>query len=391
MKTPHRSSNRSCDYPYILQNFGEFSHPHHAGPSGRAGRWMLDLRLIATLLFLAAASMMPACRRQATPSQDVWAEVDGQPISREQVERMVHRRGATAGAAADIQETQSFELNILDEMINRQILLEHATRSGITVSEAEVDTQVSQMESPDSKENFEKKLEAQGLDLAELRDEIRSNLVINKLIHRDITSHVAVSDEEIAAYYDHNKANFNVPEMAYHLAQILVTPGTDPEVHNLRNDDAKDPQTANRKIQALYAQLRSGADFATVAEEYSEDPRSASNGGDLGFIPVSGLNSNPQLKQVVNNLKPGQMSGIIQTPQGYHIVKLLGIEKAGLRSLTDPEVESAIRNTLMNEKEQLLRVAYIDVLRQRATVRNYLADQILKNAGESPQPALSTD
>src|SRR5208283_5631202 len=101
----------------------------------------------------------------------------------------------------------------------------------------------------------------------------RRNIIITKLINKEIISNIKVTDAEIAAYYERNKANFNVPETAYHLAQIEVTPRADPEIRNLKNDDAKTPAEAERKIQALYARLRANEDFGAVAQAYSEDPR----------------------------------------------------------------------------------------------------------------------
>ncbi|MCL5005526.1 MAG: peptidylprolyl isomerase [Acidobacteria bacterium] len=324
-----------------------------------------------------------ACQKSKLKSGVVWAEVDGQPIFRDQVEKIYRNRVSPGGEAADKEEVLSYELNILDELINNQILVAHAEHSGITVSEAEVDTKVSQLESPYSKEEFVQKLKQRGMTESDLREEVRNSLMVDKLINKDIDSRVSVSDAEIAAYYQRNKAAFSIPETEYHLAQIEVTPGPDSDLRNLKNDDAKTPAAARQKIQALYAQLRSGADFAIVAQDYSEDPTTASSGGDMGFIPASGLDANPELKKIVESLKVGQISGIIKTRNAYHIVKLLGIEHAGQGELSDPKVQSSIRKTLINEKEQLLKAAYIETLRDKAKVKNFLAEQIVQHGVSS--------
>jgi len=347
--------------------FRSLSLPHSLGLAG-----------VLCLLLLTFA-----CQKRQSKSGAVWAEVDGQPIFRDQVEKIYHSRGISSGASADKEEVLSYELNILDELINNQILLAHAAHSGITVSEAEVDTKVSQLESPYSKQEFEQKLKQRGMDENDLREEVRSSLTVTKLISKDIDSRISVSDAEIAAYYQRNQASFNVPETEYHLAQIEVTPRPDRDVRNLKNDDAKTPAAAERKIQALDAQLRSGEDFSTVAQEYSEDPTTASTGGDMGFIPASGLETNPALKRIVKSLKVGQISGIIKTKDAYHIIKLLGIEQAGQGQLSDPKLQSSIRNTLVNEKEQLLKAAYIETLRDEAKVKNLLAEQIVQHGAES--------
>jgi len=332
---------------------------------------------VVGLLALGALALVFACRRHADP-RERWAEVDGQPIYHVEVERIFRSRVAAGTDAASPEQAQGLKLSILNELINNQILMAHGAHTGMTVSEAEIDTKVAELASPYSKEEFQNKLTEQGLQMDELRQQVRQNLIITKLINKDISSRIAVSDAEIARYYERNKAIFNVPETQYHLAQIEVTPVADPEVRNLKKDDAKNPAAAERKIQALYVRLQGGADFATVAQEYSEDPRTAAGGGDMGFVPASGLASNPQLKQVVSSLKVGQMSGIFRSTAGYHIIKLLGKEEPGQRLLSDLQVQNAIRQALRNEKEQLLKAAYIEDLRNRAKVVNYLAQQILK-------------
>jgi len=347
---------------------------------GRPGGHRLPASVLGLLAVAGVISLMPACQRHNAGSRAVWAQVDGHPIYRDQVEKIYSSRSGSTGEASDQEEALSYQLNILNELINNQILLAHAARSGITVAESEVDTKVAQLGSPYSKEQFAQKLKERGMTENDLRDEVRTTLTLNKLLNRDINARVSVSDADIAAYYQHNKASFDVPETEYHLAQVEVTPGSNKDVHNLKNDDAKTPQMAQRKVQALYAQLRAGQDFAAVAQNYSEDPTTAPSGGDMGFVPESSLAGNPALERVVKSLKPGEISGIIATPSGYHIIKLLGVEKAGQYPLTDPNVQARIRKTLMNEKQQLLKAAYIETLRDKAKVQNLLAEQIIKES-----------
>ncbi|MHB8654704.1 MAG: peptidylprolyl isomerase [Terriglobia bacterium] len=332
-------------------------------------------------LILAGLALLPACSRKASPKAGVWAEVDGRPIYRDQVERQYHSQAASGSNASSQAQALTFKLNILDELINNQILVDHASQAGISVAETEVDSKLKELQVAFTADEFQKKLREQGMDLNSLRQEIHENLIINKLINKEITSRIMVTDAEISDFYNHNQASFNVPETQYHLAQIQVTPTLDPQVRNLKNDDAETPAAAERKIQALYARLRSGDDFATVAQQYSEDPRTSVGGGDMGFVPASSLATNPQLKAAVGTLKVGQISGIIQTGTGFHIIKLLAIEAPGQRQLSDPGVQSAIRQNLTNEKEQLLKAAYIEDLRNRTKVANYLAQDIITAAG----------
>jgi peptidyl-prolyl cis-trans isomerase SurA len=297
------------------------------------------------------------------------------------VERYYRSRPTTSSETGKEALALSLKLNILNELINNEILLAHALRAGVNVSEAEVDKKLADLRTPYSEEDFQKKLKDQGMTLNDLRQQVRNGLLVEKVINKEIASRLSVSDAEIAEYYERNKASFNVPETQYHLAQILVTPIPDPQLRNLANDDARTPVAAERKIKALYARLRKGEDFDKLAQAYSEDPNTVSSGGDMGFIPASSLASQKKILMALQSLKVGQVSGIIRDPEGYHIVKILGREVAGQRPLSDPQVQNSIRQALMNQKEQLLRAAYIEDLRDKASVSNHLAAEIVKAAG----------
>ena len=117
------------------------------------------------------------------------------------MERLYRGRTTQGTDAATPEEAASFKLNILNELINNQILVMHASHSRITASEAEIDAKVGELKSPYSPEEFQKKLQEQGLDNDALRKQIRENIILTKLINKDIIAHINVTDAEIAAYY----------------------------------------------------------------------------------------------------------------------------------------------------------------------------------------------
>jgi len=132
--------------------------------------------------------------------------------------------------------------------------------------------------------------------------------------------------------------------------------------------------------------LESGEDFAAVAANYSEQPETSANGGDLGFIPESSLKSDRQAAEAISKLKAGQYSsplpgGDPRKLAGFRIIRLISRETAGQRELSDPTVKQAIQTQLRERREQLLRTAYYESLRNDAKVENYLADSILKSSG----------
>jgi peptidyl-prolyl cis-trans isomerase SurA len=168
------------------------------------------------------------------------------------------------------------------------------------------------------------------------------------------------------------------------MAQIVVTSQPDPNVHNLKNDKAKNEEEAGRKMQAIEARLKQGEDFAMMAQNYSEDPTTTPNGGDLGFMGESALDKvSPELKKLVLSLQPGQMSPVIRTQSGFQILKMISKEPAGQRDLSDPRVQQSIRETLLSRKDQLLKTAYYESARNEAKVVNNMAKTVFGNAGKN--------
>jgi peptidyl-prolyl cis-trans isomerase SurA len=208
------------------------------------------------------------------------------------------------------------------------------------------------------------------------------------VLNKEVTSKVNVSDQDISDYYKTHKSEFNFIEPQYHLAQIFVTTSPNPQLRNQNNKAQTEPE-ARKKIQMIMNRLDSGDDFGTLAMNYSEDSETASNGGDLGFTPESALrNTDPSTRDAVMNLKPGQYSPVITVANpttrqilGFRIVKLIAKEPAGQREFSDPRVQQAIRAELRDRREQLLKAAYYEVLRDQAKVENYYAQSILDSNG----------
>jgi peptidyl-prolyl cis-trans isomerase SurA len=187
----------------------------------------------------------------------------------------------------------------------------------------------------------------------------------------------------VADFYNANKSSFNLAEPQVHLAQILVTPMPDPNVKNLKSDKAQNDQQARQKIQMIEARLKQGEDFAMLAQAFSEETNTASNGGDLGFVPASSLEqAHPDLRKMVMSLQPGHFSPIIKTPEGYRILRVISKEPAGQRELNDPRVQQTIRETLINRKDQLLKAVYYEIARNEAEVINYYAQSLFAKFSE---------
>jgi peptidyl-prolyl cis-trans isomerase SurA len=222
------------------------------------------------------------------------------------------------------------------------------------------------------------------MTLDDLKMQVRKELSVDKLINKEITSKINITDADVTGFYNANRKSFNLAEPTIHLMQIVVTPNPDPNVRNLKGDKAKNDDEAGKKIRAIEARLKQGQDFASIAQNYSEDPQSASNGGDLGNVPESALEkTSTDLRKLVLSLQPGQISPILHTQGDYRILKMISREPAGQRELSDPRVQQTIRENLLNRKDQLLKSAYYETARNEAKIVNYLAKSVMDGAGKT--------
>ncbi len=331
-------------------------------------------------------ALLAACHSQ--PGGDVMATVDGRKILRADVDKYYQNQVASAQQAPTGEQATALRLNILHQMIDDEILMRRAEKLGLLATDEEVDRKYNEIKSPYTQEEFDQRLKDKKISLADFKRDIRRSITVDKVLNKEVSSKINITDQDISDYYNAHKAEFNLIEPQYHLAQIMVTPMPNPQAHN-QNDKAQNEGDARKKIQMIANRLDSGDDFATLAMKYSEDPETSGNGGDLGTVPESSLrNTDALTRDAVMRLKPGQYSSIISvvnpaTKQtlGFRIVKLESKEPAGQRELGDPRVQQAIRSQLHDRREQLLKAAYYEVLRDSAKVENYYAKQVLDTNG----------
>lgn len=338
-------------------------------------------------------SLLSGCKQPEHHAADVWAVVNGTEIKRDEVEKYYKSRFNPEAQETSPEEVLSGKLNVVEQLINNEILLERAKKLNLEASDGEVEDKFTELKSGYTEDEFQRKLKDGGMTVDDLKRDLRRQLSIQKLLNREVAAKVTITDQDVLDFYNTNRNQFNVAEAQFRISQIVITPHKDPLVRNRKNDDATNEAEAQRKAKMLQDKLNSGADFAQLAMDYSEDPNTAATGGDLGYIPESSLNApqtDPMLKKVVLSLKPGQVSPPIQLRDRICILKLVAREAAGQRGVSDPQVQQMVRDTLRNRKEQLLRNAYLAVARDEAKVSNYLALQVIETAGKLPDAAKPT-
>jgi peptidyl-prolyl cis-trans isomerase SurA len=326
---------------------------------------------------LAAAFLISfSCNQSVSP--DVAATVNGKPITYAELDKQFAFQFADAAQRSSDDQLSFQKLEFLRVLIDNEIMLQRAEKSSLLATDADVEAKLNEMKAPYTQEEFQKQLANRKMSADDLKAQIRRELSIEKLFNKEIRSLINITDQDIKDYYNANKANFNLPQPQYHLAQILVTPFDDPNFRNLKNDKAKNDDQARRKIMMIEQSLKSGQDFAALASNYSEDPSTSANGGDLGFIGESDLEkANPELRKLIMSLPANGISQIIKTQEGYRILKVLSKEPAGQRDLGDPRVQQGIREALVTRKDQLAKAAFYETARNDAKVGNYFAQKVM--------------
>jgi len=347
----------------------------------------LNLGAALSALGLALVFAATGCQSKKPDRPGVAATVDGENIYRADVEK--YFRNQTAGSTQPLSEEQAtgLRLSILDNLIDNQILLHRAGKLGLLPTDDEVARRLKEIKSPYTDQEFLERLKERNLTLEDMQGEVRRSLAADKVVNREITSRINVTDQDIAAYYNQHRSEFNLIEPRYHLAHILVLTGPDPRAPN--PNQAASPAEARRKIDAVFSRLRAGEEFSTLAMTYSEDSATSSNGGDLGIVPESGLKqTDAATRDSILKLKPGEYTPVIpvagQAPRqiaGFRIVKLLSVEPAGVRELSDQRVQQDIRQQLEERRAQLLKTAYFEVMRNEAKIENYYAREVLASTG----------
>jgi peptidyl-prolyl cis-trans isomerase SurA len=354
-------------------------------------------RPVALLLIaLAGGALATACRaapasRAATPvTPDTWAVVDGRQITRNDVEK-AYQRSRDGAEGLPEEETLAAKLGILDELIVQDLLLAKAASLKLEIPAADLDTAFNNAKNNLTDEAFQQELTKRGLNAADMREGLRREMLTQKVLEQEVGSKVTVTDADINSFFAANRAQFNVPEESYRIAQIVVTPVREARVTNGAGDDATTPEAANAKVRMLMERLKGGAPFAQLAAAYSEDPESASRGGDLGLVPLSRLKTAPPaLRNAVLDKAPGTVN-VVSAGGAHTVVLVVAHEPAGQRDLSTPGLKERITETLRGPKEQLLRTAYLTTVRGDATIVNHLARQIVESKGRSasaPAPVL---
>src|SRR6266446_5267313 len=189
------------------------------------------MKCLSISALIAALLVLASCGSASKASADVVARVNGKDITTTQLEKQFQAHLNGAEQPPSIEEQQDLKLQVLNQMINDQILLEQASAAGLNATDSEIDVKFNEFKNQYTEDKFKDLLKEQKMTTDDIRNELRKSITIDKLVNKEITSKISVTDAEIKNFYEKNKESFNLPE-SFHIAHLLITPVADPELHN---------------------------------------------------------------------------------------------------------------------------------------------------------------
>ena len=302
-----------------------------------------------------APAQAPAAKPVPPQLPEIVARVNGEAISGKDLDDAVK---AVAGRAGPIppDERDRVYRGVLDNMIGYRLIIQEAKERKIAVPDAELDAQVAQIRAQfPSEAQFQQALTAQKTTLEAVRSDTRDEMSAEKLVESAIADKVAVKPEAVTDFYQKNQDKFQQGPRVRASHILIGIP---------QNADAATKQQAKTKAEALLKDLKSGKDFAATAKANSQDPGSAPNGGDLGYFEQGQMV--PPFEQAAFALKTGEMSEIVETQFGYHIIKLA--DKQDSRVVPLDEAKQQIEQYLTEQNRHAQTELFVNGLKAKAKI-----------------------
>lgn len=268
-----------------------------------------------------------------------------------------------------IEERKKAVVDLIDKEIIRELMHQEAKKSSKMVDPKIIDAELGRIRDMyKSKEEFAADLKRRKLTEEGLRSNLGIDSMIQQLVQERIEGKITIADDQVQKFYEENKERFQRPE-AYHTRHIFLPHFTKEMFKNVSKEQMRDKEKefsaqAEANMKSILKKIRDGADFVETAKKYSKDEATASKGGDLEFI-YKGVFP-PTFDEAVGKLKPQEVSDVVKTPFGYHIIQLLETKAPDTAPFED--LKESIQKHLFVQEGQKQLQAYVDDLRKKADV-----------------------
>jgi peptidyl-prolyl cis-trans isomerase C len=310
--------------------------------------------------------VMPALAEKTQPSEDKVAMVNGSVVSRVSFDREmtgVRQRFSSMGKPLSPSQLPELEKRVLDNLINIELLYQQSRKVGTKVDEAEVNAQFEALKKRFPTEaEFNNAIKNMKLTETVMKSQISRGISIQRFLDKMTLGKVEVSEEEIKAYYDSHTNLFKKPEQI-RASHILIKVET--------GADEKDKAKARKTIEKIRQRLVKGEDFGALAKEFSQCPSSA-KGGDLNYFGKRQM-AKP-FEEAAFALKVGELSDVVETQFGYHLIKLTDKKSASTNSYKD--MKDRIKKNLMREKIRVEVSNYVQELKKTAKIEIFLVKDV---------------
>src|SRR5271156_385581 len=206
----------------------------------------VSLVVVGAFLLIA----LSGCNRNSSGG-DVMAAINGRKLYRSEVDKYYANQTAGSDQQPTGEQAVSLRLSILNELVETEILMQRAEKLGLLATDEEVDRKLNEIKSPYTAEEFNKRLQDKKISLDDFKRDLRRSLTRDKVLNKEITSRINITDQDVSGYYNEHKAEFNLIEAQYHLAKIMVSGLVNTQVHNLQNSKAQSDAEARKKIQTI--------------------------------------------------------------------------------------------------------------------------------------------
>ena len=322
-------------------------------------RWPI-LGLVITIIgasALVSAQDAPPASSDPQNFPDVVARVNTTEISKTQ---LLRRAEALKSQLPPSEAGEGFYQRVLGDMVNSELLYQSVETKGLAPADAEVDAELdSQRQRFGGEAAFGSALKQQGISLDEVKLDLKKELGIRRLVERDFIPQLTVTEEEKKTFYDENQESMRQPTQ-FKAAHILISV----------DESATPEQKAElkKKAESIRNMVEMGQDFAELAAKNSGDPGSKNNGGELGWMSEG--QTVPPFEAAMKSLEPGELSELVETRYGYHIIKLQ--ERRGSGARPYEEVEERIEEFLKQRAVQELIQQEVELLRGTATIEVFI-------------------
>jgi peptidyl-prolyl cis-trans isomerase C len=291
---------------------------------------------------------------------DMVATVNGVKISGAEFSKSLQsykRRFSMMGQQFPEDHAKDINKSIIEDMVSRELLIQNSNKIGIKVSDDELNKEIKAIKSKfPSADQFNQMIKSQNMTMEDVKADIRKAIHINRLVKSEIEGKISIEEKTINEYYKNNSSQF-LEEESVKASHILV------KADKNASKDAR--EAAKKKIDGLLKRVKKGEDFAKLAKENSDDPGSGQNGGDLGFFSKGMMV--PPFEKAAFGLKKDEISDVVETEFGYHIIKLT--DRKPSRTIPLNEVQDKLKSFLKSMEVNKKLTEYIANLRKTADVK----------------------